>query len=134
MEVFAGCEEYQPEYEPLPKQSRIYGMLKDRFIALSVTFGIAVILAIAIPLGIILPQRLIKPLPINVLIPFYMYPAPGAWEPLFEAYATFTSVVKELILMIFMMQNWQTCRCEFHGSYKSRRRPWSCGVADWGVS
>lgn len=98
MEVFAGCEEYQPEYEPLPKQSRIYGMLKDRFIALSVTFGIAVILAIAIPLGIILPQRLIKPLPINVLIPFYMYPAPGAWEPLFEAIgkhvdANFTVVI-----------------------------------------
>ncbi|KAF2855797.1 hypothetical protein T440DRAFT_475158 [Plenodomus tracheiphilus IPT5] len=85
MAVFTGCEHYQRQYEPLPKKSRICGMVEDRLIALMVTFGIAVILAIAIPLGIILPQRLIKPLPINILIPFYMYPAPGAWEPLYDA-------------------------------------------------
>lgn len=85
MAVFASCIEYQHEYEPQPKKSRICGMVEDRLIALSVTFAIAVILAIAIPLGIILPQKLIKPLPVNVLIPFYMYPAPGAWEPLYDA-------------------------------------------------
>ncbi|KAI8942631.1 hypothetical protein NX059_000685 [Plenodomus lindquistii] len=85
MASFAGCEQYQREYEPVPKKSRICGIVKDRMIALSVTFGIAVILAVAIPLSIILPQKLIKPLPINVLIPFYMYPAPGAWEPLYAA-------------------------------------------------
>lgn len=73
------------QYQPLEKKSRTCGVLRDRFIALIVTFAIAAILAVAIPLSIVLPQKFIKPLPINVLIPLYIDPAPGAWAPLYEA-------------------------------------------------
>jgi len=73
------------QYQPLEKKSRTCGVLRDRLAALLVTFAIAVILAVAILLSIILPQKLIKPLPINVLMPLHIDPAPGAWDPLYEA-------------------------------------------------
>lgn len=61
-------------------------LIEDRMLAIFTTLAIAIVLAIALPLAIILPQKMIKPLPINVLIPFYVYPAPGAWDVLYDAY------------------------------------------------
>jgi len=83
------------QYQPLEKKSRTCGVLRDRLAALLVTFAIAVILAVAILLSIILPQKLIKPLPINVLMPLHIDPAPGAWDPLYEAYVSFSSTSSE---------------------------------------
>lgn len=73
------------QYQPLEKKSKTRALLRERLVALLVTFAIAVVLAVAIPLSIILPQKLIKPLPINVLIPFYIDPASQPWAPLYEA-------------------------------------------------
>jgi len=55
---------------------------KNRIIALAVTLTLAVLLTIGITLGIILPRKLIKPLPVNVLLPFHNYPQPGTWDQL----------------------------------------------------
>lgn len=60
-------------------------LLNDHVLALSVTLTLALLLAIGIPLGVVLPQKLIKPLPINILVPFYVYPEPGVWERLYDA-------------------------------------------------
>jgi hypothetical protein len=54
----------------------------DRVLALSVTVTLALMVIIGVPLGALLPPRCIVPLPVNVLIPFYVYPDPGAWDRL----------------------------------------------------
>jgi hypothetical protein len=56
----------------------------DRVLAAGVTLLLTVLLAILIPLGAILPQKMIKPLPINVLIPVYAKPETGAWSKLYD--------------------------------------------------
>lgn len=58
--------------------------IDDRFLAFAVTISLAIVLAIAIPLGVILPQKYITPLPVNVLLPFYVDPTDGAWERLYD--------------------------------------------------
>ena len=57
----------------------------DRVLALSVTITLTILVLIGVPLAAILPQRYVVPLPINILIPFYIYTNPGAWDRLFEA-------------------------------------------------
>jgi flagellar basal body-associated protein FliL len=57
------------------------------FIALGI---LLVVLAIAIPVGFVLSRRsaskTVKPqLKATVLVPLYIYPSPGAWDPLFSA-------------------------------------------------
>jgi hypothetical protein len=68
------------KYEDEPK-SRI----NDRVLAFAVTFALAILIAIGIPLAVFLPLKYIKPLPINVLFPFYMTPDNGAWNRLEDA-------------------------------------------------
>ncbi|KAH7395272.1 Spherulation-specific family 4-domain-containing protein [Phaeosphaeria sp. MPI-PUGE-AT-0046c] len=59
--------------------------INDRVLAWVVTLSLAILLSIGIPLGVILPQKLIKPLPINVLVPFYLKPEEGSWRKLEDA-------------------------------------------------
>lgn len=56
----------------------------NHILALSVTTTLALLILIGVPLGAILPQKYVVPLPMNVLVPFYTYPNPGAWDRLFE--------------------------------------------------
>jgi hypothetical protein len=90
--IFAGCQHASP-YEPAPKKSRVCGLIEDRVLALSVTITLAILIAIAIPLAIILPPKMIKALPINVLVPFFVYPLPGAWNPLIDVYVLLPSLM-----------------------------------------
>jgi hypothetical protein len=59
--------------------------INDRILALAVTSFLAILIAIAIPLGVILPQKYIKPLPIKILVPFYLTPESGSWNSLEDA-------------------------------------------------
>jgi hypothetical protein len=59
--------------------------INDRVLAFAVTFALAILIAIGIPLAVILPQKFIKPLPINVLVPFYVKPEDGGWNRLEDA-------------------------------------------------
>jgi hypothetical protein len=55
-------------------------------LAFAVTFSLALFIAIIIPIAAILPQKYIKPLPISVLMPFYVDPIQGSWERLYDTY------------------------------------------------
>ncbi|KAK7187612.1 hypothetical protein DPSP01_003706 [Paraphaeosphaeria sporulosa] len=59
--------------------------INDHTIALSVTITLAILVLIGVPLGAILPQKYVVPLPINVLVPFYVYPDHNSWERMFQA-------------------------------------------------
>jgi hypothetical protein len=72
-----------PSPEPTAKRKR---KIDDRVLALAVTSLLAILIAIGIPLGVILPQKYIKPLPINVLVPFNLKPETGNWRRLEDAY------------------------------------------------
>jgi hypothetical protein len=61
------------------------GKPNDRILAFAVTSVLAILIAIAIPLGVILPQKYIKPLPIQILVPFYLSPESGSWNRLEDA-------------------------------------------------
>lgn len=67
--------------------------LDDRVLAWAVTLSLAILLAIGIPLGVVLPQKFIKPLPINVLVPFYLKPEEESWRGLEDAYVSISSCV-----------------------------------------
>ncbi|RMZ70609.1 cell surface [Pyrenophora seminiperda CCB06] len=73
-----------PYQAPRKKTLRLPS-IDDRFLALIVTLTLALLLTIGIPLAAILPQKLIKPLPINILIPMYFKPEDGAWNRLHDA-------------------------------------------------
>jgi hypothetical protein len=75
-----------PKTRKLMRESTPGQKLNDRILAFIVTCTLAVLLAIGIPLAIILPQRYMIPLPVNVMIPFFVDPADGAWKRLEAAY------------------------------------------------
>jgi hypothetical protein len=72
---------YSPER---PEKRR--GKVDDRVLACAVTSMLALFIAIGIPLGVILPQKYIEPLPIKVLVPFYLKPEQGSWDRLEDTY------------------------------------------------
>ncbi|CAO2654975.1 Nn.00g117080.m01.CDS01 [Neocucurbitaria sp. VM-36] len=76
---------YASSYVPTRKRSKFSRKINDRVLALAVTLGLTLLLALIIPLGIILPQKMIKPLPIQVIVPLYMNPELGAWGRLYDA-------------------------------------------------
>jgi hypothetical protein len=52
-------------------------------------FGVIVTLAIVIPTAVMFgKKKKASPPKATLLVPLYVYPAPGAWDPLFTAYAT----------------------------------------------
>jgi hypothetical protein len=73
---------YTPTNQHVPEDRK--PRVDNRVLAIAVTFTLAILLAIGIPLGAILPQKYIKPLPINVLVPFYVNPEAGAWGRLYD--------------------------------------------------
>ncbi|KAH4035996.1 hypothetical protein HBI56_063440 [Parastagonospora nodorum] len=78
--IFRHESKYDPKRWEKPRKK-----INDRVLAFAVTFGLAVLLAIAIPLAVILPQKYIKPLPINVLVPFFVDTVNDSWERLEDA-------------------------------------------------
>lgn len=70
-----------PRTPPRKPQPRI----DEHVLALSVTITLAILVLIGVPLGAILPKKYVVPLPVNILVPFYIYPDAGAWDRLFEA-------------------------------------------------
>jgi hypothetical protein len=66
-----------------PKQRHRH--IDDHVLALSVSITLAILVIIGVPLGAILPQRYVVPLPVNILVPFFVYPEPDSWDRLFEA-------------------------------------------------
>lgn len=76
---------YTDPYAPPPRSRRWFPEIDEHVLALSVTITLALLVAIGVPLGAILPQKYVKQLPVNILVPFYVYPDPGAWDGLYEA-------------------------------------------------
>lgn len=64
---------------PLPKPDN------EKIIALSVTLALTILTAIIVPLAAILPPALAIKLPINIIVPIYTHPNPGAWDKLFAS-------------------------------------------------
>ena len=64
---------------------RRHARIDNDVLALSVTVTLALLVMIGVPLGAILPRKYVVPLPVNILVPFYVYPNPGAWDRLLEA-------------------------------------------------
>jgi len=75
---------YQDRIPHAPQNAPSKPKINDHVLAFAVPFAIAVVLAIVIPLAAILPQRYIKPLPISVLMPFYVDPIQGSWDRLYD--------------------------------------------------
>jgi hypothetical protein len=51
------------------------------------------VLAIVIPLAVMFGKKKPTPLHSEILVPLYVYPAPGAWRLLYTAYATLTPII-----------------------------------------
>ncbi|KAF1919940.1 Spherulation-specific family 4-domain-containing protein [Ampelomyces quisqualis] len=64
------------------KQKKQKKKLNDRVLAFAITLSLTILVAITLPLAIILPTKLIKPLPIKILVPFYLNPELGSWRRL----------------------------------------------------
>ena len=57
-----------------------------RFKIILAAVVIVVLLLIIIPLAVVLPKRKKSTHPIcSILLPLYIYPADGAWDPIFQA-------------------------------------------------
>lgn len=46
------------------------------------------VIAIVVPVSVMFGRRKKSAPKSTILVPLYVYPAPGAWDPLFAAYAT----------------------------------------------
>jgi hypothetical protein len=79
---------YQDSTPHAPKQAPPKPKMNDNALAFAVPFAIAIVLAIVIPLAAILPQKYIQPLPVNVLMPFYIDPIQGSWDRLYDTYVS----------------------------------------------
>lgn len=53
------------------------------------TIIVIVVVVIITPPAVLLAMGKVSPPKSAVLVPLYVYPAPGAWEPLHEAYVKF---------------------------------------------
>jgi hypothetical protein len=59
--------------------------MDENLFAFVVTMVLALVVLIVVACGAILPQRFVMPLPVNVIVPFYMDPLPGSWDRLYHA-------------------------------------------------
>jgi len=81
-------------YQPPTMKTKYAPSVNDRMLAMGVTLTLALFLAIGIPLAAILPRKMMRPLPINVLIPMSFKPDSGSWTRLHDA-----SVIPHLAAM-----------------------------------
>lgn len=64
-----------------PKRGR-----RNKWLAIACAIAVVVVLVVVIvPCAVILPKRNRGALRSNVLVPLYIYPVPGAWDPLYDA-------------------------------------------------
>ena len=70
---------------PRPAPKQLPFQIDDHVLALSVTITLALLILIGVPLAAVLPQKYVVPLPVNVLVPFYVYPDTKSWDRLFDA-------------------------------------------------
>lgn len=61
-------------------------VLSRRGIILQSTIIVIAVVVIIAPLAVILAMSKVSLPKSAILVPLYVYPAPGAWEPLHEAY------------------------------------------------
>lgn len=73
-----------PGHSPTTPKKRSL-QVDDHVIALAVTITLALLVVIGVPLGAVLPQKCVVPLPVNVLVPFYVNPVQDSWDRLFKA-------------------------------------------------
>jgi len=79
---------YAPKRRELsrwPRRLPDLSEIDEHVLALAVTITLAILVLIGVPLGAILPQRYVVQLPVNVIVPFYVRPLPGAWDRLYQA-------------------------------------------------
>jgi hypothetical protein len=94
---------------------------RSRFcITISVAVVVAVLVAIVVPVAVTLSQRRQpRDLSTTILVPLYLYPDPGAWEPLFDACVQSPSMHPKTD----KIQHRGTFRAEFHSHHQSREWP-----------
>jgi hypothetical protein len=49
------------------------------------TLAAVVVIVLVVPLAVMFGRKRAPPPPSNVLVPLYIYPDPGAWDPLYTA-------------------------------------------------
>ncbi|KAJ4301503.1 hypothetical protein N0V90_003595 [Kalmusia sp. IMI 367209] len=86
--------------QPSKSRKRPPHQIDERVLALSVTITLALLVLIGVPLSAILPQKYVVQLPINILVPFYVYPDPGAFDRLYSAFMKHPDLNFTVILSI----------------------------------
>jgi hypothetical protein len=85
-----GLAAYNKHQTPYSREKRKFlatcWRINDRVLALSVTITLALFILVGVPLVAVMAQKFIVPLPVNVLVPSYRFPDPGAWSRLYDAY------------------------------------------------
>jgi len=70
-----------------PRASRGSKATHNRKYRLWIAFAVIIVLAIVIPIAIMFGKKKKTAVPRSgVLVPLYVYPSPGAWDPLYNAY------------------------------------------------
>ena len=70
-----------------PRASRGSKATYNRKYGLWIAFAVIIVLAIVIPIAIMFGKKKKTAVPRSgVLVPLYVYPSPGAWDPLYNAY------------------------------------------------
>lgn len=80
---------YYKHHNPYSTEKRkfhvTYWKVDDRVLALSVTLTLAFLIIVGVPLVAVLAQKFIVQLPVNVLVPSYLFPDAGSWNRLYDA-------------------------------------------------
>jgi hypothetical protein len=113
--------QHQPSRMEAPAQVLRRSSKRSKFcITISVAVVVAVLVAIVVPVAVTLSQRRQpRDLSTTVLVPLYLYPDPGAWEPLFDACVQSPSMRCETD----KPQYRGAFRAEFHSHHQPRKWP-----------
>ncbi|KAF1362960.1 hypothetical protein EJ07DRAFT_106314 [Lizonia empirigonia] len=80
---------YYKHHNPYSTEKRkvhvTYWKVDDRVLALSVTLTLAFLIIVGVPLVAVLAQKFIVQLPVNVLVPSYLFSGAGSWNRLYDA-------------------------------------------------
>lgn len=90
LQSFSACpsptNHHFPDWHGQPKKpTKRLRAIDDRVLALSVTITLGLLVLIVVPLCAILPPKYVVQLPVNILMPFYVYPNPGTFDRLYSA-------------------------------------------------
>ncbi|RFU27107.1 hypothetical protein B7463_g9239, partial [Scytalidium lignicola] len=84
------------DYDPEPKTSRLRAISSSKVLGIPKYLIwivlLLIVIAIVVPLAVMFGKKDKSPPHSDVLIPLYVYPSPGAWDPLYKAASTHPKV------------------------------------------